>query len=97
MGVTESTCGAVTGALMVIGLRHGRISPEDEASKEKVRKLSMEFTKKFRKRHRSISCRKLLGCSIGSKKGKKEAEIAGAFDNCPEYVNTAAEILEEMQ
>jgi C_GCAxxG_C_C family probable redox protein len=33
---TGSTCGAVTGALLVIGLKHGRVRPEDLAAKEKT-------------------------------------------------------------
>ena len=36
MGHTGNTCGAVTGALMVIGMKYGRTSPEDLAAKDKT-------------------------------------------------------------
>ena len=36
MGYRQETCGAVTGAYMVIGLVHGEFDPGDEKSKEKM-------------------------------------------------------------
>jgi len=97
MGNAGETCGAVSGALMVLGLRCGRTSAGDEASKEKVRKLTREFQKRFRKRHGAVTCRDLTGCDMNSVMGRIRAEIRGAFDDCPEYVSSAAEILEEMR
>lgn len=97
MGNMGETCGAVVGAMMVFGLRHGRTEAGDEISKEKVKKLVKEFVKRFRKRHKTIICRELIGCDISTPVGKLRAEIHGSFDNCPDYVSTAVEILEEMR
>ena len=45
-GMAE-TCGAVTGAFMVIGLKYGKIKPEDEESKRRAYALVKEFVKNF--------------------------------------------------
>jgi C_GCAxxG_C_C family probable redox protein len=88
------TCGAVTGALMVIGLRHGRIRAEDTASKEKTYELSREFIRRFTERHGSTVCRDLLGVDISTPEGKQRASDEGLSETrCPAYVRSAAEIL----
>jgi C_GCAxxG_C_C family probable redox protein len=57
MGCMGMTCGAVTGAYMVISLKHGRIAPEDNASREKSDELVKLFTQKFKERHDSkVNC-----------------------------------------
>ncbi len=38
------TCGAVTGALMVLGLKYGNTTAEDEEGKAKTRKKVEEYT-----------------------------------------------------
>ncbi len=83
-------CGAVTAAYMVLGLSHGpkegKVFPKIEA-----------FNKEFKARHRELGCSQLLGVDMGTKEGVKEADKKGLFkSHCPEYVKTAAEILEEL-
>lgn len=43
MGHIGGTCGAVTGALMLIGLRHGKFKKEDSVSKERTYEAVAEF------------------------------------------------------
>ncbi len=52
-GVARSgeTCGAVNGALMVIGLAHGKATVHDDAAKERTYALTREFWKPHRRRH----------------------------------------------
>lgn len=88
------TCGAVTGAFMVIGLKHGRTRADDDPAKEKTYELVQEFVRKFRSEHGSIVCRELLGYDIGNENEAKEAQEKHLFDElCPKLVQTAAEIL----
>ena len=56
MGRMAETCGAVTGALMVLGLKYGATSPEREA-KERVYERVREFAKRFKARNGSLVCR----------------------------------------
>jgi len=90
-------CGAVTGALMVIGLRHGRTRAEDIASRDTTYALVQEFVRNFRVRRGALRCRELLGCDIGTPAGAKEAEDRGLHDNlCPGLIADAVEILEDL-
>jgi C_GCAxxG_C_C family probable redox protein len=97
MAVMGLTCGAVTGALMVIGAKHGRTHADDNAAKEKTYETSREFVRRFTERHKSILCRELLGTDISTPKGKKRMKEQGLFSTlCPYLVSDAVEILEEI-
>jgi C_GCAxxG_C_C family probable redox protein len=100
MGRLGEVCGAVTGAFMVIGLKHAKVHPEDDESttKEKAYTLVYEFAERFRSRHGSILCRELLGCRIGTPEGRQKARDKGLFSTlCPKLVQSAVEILEQME
>ena len=93
----DQTCGAVTGAFMVLGLKYGRTRADDLEAKMKTAKMVAEFAKKFRARHGSIGCSELLGCNISTLEGFEEAKGKDLFKQlCPKYVISAAEILDEM-
>jgi len=91
------TCGAVTGALMVIGLKHGHIAAEDKATKEKTYALVRQFVDEFRARNTSLLCRELLGCDIGTPEGMQLFREKGLNTLvCSRLVRDAAEILERL-
>jgi C_GCAxxG_C_C family probable redox protein len=91
------TCGAVTGALMAIGLKYGMTKAKDEGARDKTYKLAQELVTRFKERHRSIICRELLGYDLSSPEGRKAAHDKGLFSTlCPELVRDAVEILEQM-
>ena len=91
------TCGAVTGALMVLGLKYGNITAEDKEAKAKTYERIVEYTNRFKARNGSVVCKKLLGCDISRPDGMKKAQEDGLFDSiCPKMVRDASEILEEM-
>ena len=91
------TCGAVSGALMVIGLKYGRASVEDKEAREKTYELVNGFVRKFESRNGSIECRDLLGVDIGTPEGSRDAREKNLFVTmCPEFVKDAAEIIEEI-
>jgi C_GCAxxG_C_C family probable redox protein len=97
MGRLGETCGAVTGALMVIGLKHGKTRDDDDASRERTYELVHEFTARFRDRNGSILCRELLGHDLNTPEGREAAADQQLFlVLCPRFVRDAAEILEEM-
>ena len=91
------TCGAVTGAFMVLGLKYGRINVEDELAREKTYNLVIEFVNRFKSRNNTIECEELIGCSIDTPEKLEIAKEKGIFENiCPQFVKDAAEILEEI-
>ena len=91
------TCGAVTGAFMVIGLKHGKIKADDNTAREKTYDLAKEFTVKFVSRNKSIICKELLGYDLSTPEGReavKEKKLATTI--CPKFVQDAVEIVEEI-
>lgn len=95
MGRRGETCGAVTGAFMLIGLKYGMTEPEDEQTKEDIYGLVNEFVDKFKSRNGSIMCKALLGCDISTPEGMSLANKKKLFVTlCPKFVRDAAEIIE---
>ena len=92
------TCGAVTGALMVLGLRHCSADCGKPAGRAEVNERVIEFADRFKQRNGSTTCRELLGCDISTPEGMKHARARNLFKTtCVQMVKDAAEILEEME
>ena len=91
-------CGAVTGAVLALGLKHGRCDAEDEAAKQRTMELVRQFVSRFKQRHGALVCRQLLGCDL-SKPAEFEWAGSRAYSStrCPKLVQDAVEILEEME
>jgi C_GCAxxG_C_C family probable redox protein len=93
----DQTCGTVTGAFMVIGLKYGRTRADDIEAKMKVVQMTNEFAKKFKACHGSLDCTDLIGVNISTPAGFEEAKKKDLFKQvCPKYVISAAEILDEI-
>lgn len=90
-------CGAVTGACMAIGLRHGRTKADDQESEDRTNALVREFVVAFKERHGSIVCRELLGCDISTPEGGRLARASNLFGTlCSAFVSDAAKIVEPL-
>jgi len=97
MGRMGLTCGAVTGAIMLIGLKYGNSNVKDEMSKEKTYELVQKFAKMFKERNGSLQCSVLLGYDISTEEGMKIVEEKNLCnDLCPKFIKDAAEIIEEI-
>jgi C_GCAxxG_C_C family probable redox protein len=97
MARMAETCGALTGAFMVIGLKNGRTQAKDDAAKEKTYALCQELVRRFRARHGSLRCKELLGCDIGTPEGAKIARDKKLHDDlCPHLIVSAVEILQDL-
>jgi len=94
---TGSICGAVTGAFMVIGLKHGRDELSEREKQENTYRLVKEFIRKFKEANASIMCTELLGIDISTPEGLERARDKGLFRAlCPKLVQSAGEILGEI-
>jgi C_GCAxxG_C_C family probable redox protein len=97
MGRHGEVCGAVTGAVMVIGLKYGMKNKDDEDARAKTFELVSELFKRFSANHNSVRCRTILGCDISTPEGRELAKTENRFKTlCPEFVRTAAEFLEDI-
>ena len=91
------TCGAMTGALMVIGMVYGHSREGDQSQKEIMAAKTGEFKKLFGEKYSSCICRELLGHDI-SKPGEMEKVLEKGlmFDFCPRVVEDTIDILEKI-
>jgi C_GCAxxG_C_C family probable redox protein len=98
-GVTQrgEMCGAVSGALMAIGLKYGKDRPEDNRAKDKTYALAARFIERFCALDESIICCDLLGYDLSTPEGQQQAKDTGVFNTrCPRFVRHAVELLEEI-
>jgi C_GCAxxG_C_C family probable redox protein len=96
IGRTGDVCGAVTGAILILGLKYGSTNPRDKTGKFAAYKKVQEFCEAFKDRAGSMICRELLGFDFRTQEGSVMAAQPGAFKHCPGYVEIAAEVLETM-
>jgi C_GCAxxG_C_C family probable redox protein len=90
-------CGAITGALMVVGLHAGNATAEDRASKEAAYEKIRTLMARFAEAHGTTECRQLIGYDLSTPEGYAGASEAGVFRNkCPEFVRSAATLVAEL-
>jgi C_GCAxxG_C_C family probable redox protein len=86
-------CGAVTGALMALGLGRGSATVEE---KDETYRLAEDFIQRFQERHGSILCRELIDHDISTLAGLQSAREEKVFNTiCPGLVKDATEIVAE--
>jgi C_GCAxxG_C_C family probable redox protein len=91
---TGNICGAVSGAILVIGLKYGKTEARDPAATEKTRALVQECIREFAARHGSVNCTEILGYNLNIPDEYDKAGKEGLFTTrCPECVRDAADIL----
>ena len=90
-------CGAVVGALMLIGLKYGQYKEGDIDSKENTQKITNIYIQKFKKKYGTIICRELLKYDISIEEEAQKARDAGVFNTlCPLFVKKSVELVEEI-
>jgi len=94
---SDDICRAVSGAIMVIGLRYGRTRAEDIAARDKTYALVKEFLQEFKRRNGSVSCTALVGYNMSDPAQRAEAkEKKAIITRCPAIVRDAVEIVETL-
>ena len=87
---TGNVCGALTGAMMALGLKYN--SAEEP---NRINEVSGKLLDEFESLHGSTICRELITHVLITEKDLKQAFETGAFKDCPKYVEDVALILEK--
>ena len=90
MARTGGQCGAVSGAIMALGLATGRQSPRESVEPTYV--VVRELMKQFAERFGSTNCRTLLGCDIETAEGQKTFKANHLIERCYVYAEGATQI-----
>jgi C_GCAxxG_C_C family probable redox protein len=98
MGRRQLACGAVSGALMVLGLHYGRGENDDISHKITTYEKAEEFMRAFELLNGSVNCRELLqGLNMKDPEDmKKIAEMNLFKTSCYKYATDAVEIVQKM-
>jgi C_GCAxxG_C_C family probable redox protein len=92
IGRRGSVCGAVTGGIIAINLKYGRMKAEED--KEKSYALALNFYKKFEKEFSSAICYELIECDLTTSHGQKTFTEANLFEKkCVKFVEGSVKIL----
>ena len=94
MGRTCQTCGAVTGAYMVLGFINN--NDNEKSAKEKTYDLVQTFSRKFQEIHGNVNCQQLLGCDLATAEGQNYFKSNDLHYKCKGFVKDAALILETL-
>lgn len=90
-------CGAVSGALLVLGLKYGHFIASDNQQKSHAYEIAVDYTKRFKEANGSIVCRDLLGYDLTKPDEMACIKEKGLFgDVCPKMIKSAVEILESV-
>ena len=95
MGRQQHICGAITGALMVLGLRYGKGLNDPEEKKRHTYRITKEFFDEFKKLNGSENCLELLdGLNMNNPDDNKKIVERNYYDiRCEKYVSDAVNIL----
>lgn len=85
MGGMEGTCGAVTGAVILAGLKNSDGNLEHPGTKASTYQLSREIVKQFREKNSTSICKELKGVETGK-----------VLCSCPDCIMDAVEIVENV-
>lgn len=97
IGRTGGICGAVAGAIMVLGLKYGMADSACQEEKQFTYEKVCEFIKRFEEKNDSIRCSDLLGCDISTPEGFQKAVDRNLMVKvCEDLVVDAARILEDL-
>ena len=92
-----SVCGAVTGALMVLGSLYGQHNLADKDSRETSNEVADRMTMGFAEACGSCICKEILGYDISTPEGKQQAREKKLFEElCPQMVANAVAMLEKI-
>jgi len=97
MGKRQETCGAVTGAIMVIGLLKGEEVCSNDELKSEAYGAVKELTRSFEAEYKTTRCKELIGCDLNTPEGSAKFRDEKIMENvCAGCVGKAVRIVESI-
>lgn len=85
MGGMEGTCGALSGAILLAGLKNSDGDVNDPKTKASTYQLSKELLNRFREKTGSTVCKELKGVETGN-----------MLCSCPDCIRYGVEVVQEV-
>lgn len=88
---TRGMCGAVSGAVMALGMLYGR--SQAGSSTDVIYKKVQELIAAFEKSYHTINCFELIGCDFNLESDQARWKESGLAEHCLEYTAVAARLV----
>jgi len=96
MGKKGKTCGCISGALMVLGLKYGNESIKKIEQRINTYNHSKAFIERFEEEYGHTECNELIKLDLSKTADMEKAQKQQVFENrCSKIVARTVEILEE--
>ena len=95
IGRLQETCGAVSAAVMLLGLASGFKEEDSRPKINEVYETVRRFVDDFTRQYGTIKCRDLLNCDLSSEEGQKYFKEHNLKENCRNYVRLCCELLDK--
>lgn len=97
MGRLQETCGAVTGAFMVLGLHNASIYSNNGLLKEASYQMIQKFTAQFEEELGTTKCKLLLNCDLNTDDGQIQFEEGNLGEQvCQKCISTSVKLIESL-
>jgi C_GCAxxG_C_C family probable redox protein len=97
MGRSGNICGAISGGMLVLGLKYGMTDPDSPEDKKITYQKVCELLDKVIAKQKFTNCTDLMGVDIGTEEGLQEAKDKDLSNKvCSKIVGDVARILEEL-
>ena len=97
MGGSGNICGAISGGMLVLGLKYGMTDPDSPEDKKLTYQKVCGLLDKVIAKHKFTNCTDLMGVDIGTEEGLQEAKDKDLSNKvCSKIVGDVARILEEL-
>jgi len=98
MARKQEVCGALTGGIIALGLKHGRGEAQDRMPTEATYRKVRELMSRFESKHGTCICRTLLeGCDLNTPDGQRSFKENNLLNKtCKGCVKTVVETVEEI-
>ncbi|MCJ7498651.1 C-GCAxxG-C-C family protein [bacterium] len=97
MGRSGNICGAISGGMLVLGLKYGMTDPDSPEDKKLTYQKVCELLDKVIAKQKFTNCTDLMGVDIGTEEGRQEAKDKDLSNKvCSKIVGDVARILEEL-
>jgi len=93
VGHKGSLCGALTGAVMAIGMKMGRTDPKDRGTLQKVYNTCQQFWAQFEKEFGNVNCYDIIRIHLDNEEERQKWLAAGGRGKCADLLEKTARML----
>jgi C_GCAxxG_C_C family probable redox protein len=95
MGRVQEVCGAISAAVITLGLASGFKEDDRRDKINEVYAKVHSFIDEFAAQNGSIKCRDLLGCDLTSEAGQQHFKDNNLKESCRSYVRLCCDMLDK--